>query len=161
MRAVDVHTKSDGELTKRYYAELQRRGPAGFVALNLFRAHKCSSRAKVYKGRARKFRDDAYARKEWSMANLCYILGRAGDKLGIRYGWKIDKSVLFGGGGPNGDPSHVLYVELPTGQVSFHAPKRGEGPEYAGEWDGERVSQERILMFCDMVFEGLWPRKDG
>lgn len=50
MDAITVFEGSDGELTKTYYAELSKRGPIGEVAMNLFRAQKCSERAKVYRG---------------------------------------------------------------------------------------------------------------
>jgi len=38
----------------------------------------------------------------------------------------------------------VVYFELPQGQVSFHSPTRGSGPDYPGEWDGTHTSQDRI-----------------
>jgi len=43
-------------------------------------------------------------------------------------------------------------VDLPEGQVSFHSLARYAGPDYAGDWDGQRKSEERILRFCDQVF---------
>jgi hypothetical protein len=140
----------DGGLTKRYYVELEHRGPAGTVALNLFRAQKCSARAKIYKRRSHT--QEAYARKQWSMANLCDALERYGEPLGIRYGWKSDPGVVFGG-----SASFVLYVEIATGQVSFHSPERGRGPDYERAWDQSRANQERILEFCDMVFDREFP----
>lgn len=46
----------------------------------------------------------------------------------------------------------VLYVDLPTGQVSFHAPERGAGPNYPGKWNGVRgVSGERIVCWCQSL----------
>ena len=48
---------------------------------------------------------------------------------------------------------HVLYVDLPNGQVSFHSPERFDGPDYLGEWDGLRMSEERIIQFCQEVFD--------
>src|SRR5947209_6450005 len=77
-RAIDVYAGSDGEVTKAYYAELEKLGPVGLIALNLFRAQKCSTRAKLYRGgdfRGR-FRDQAYERKNWSVANLSAILNQ-------------------------------------------------------------------------------------
>jgi hypothetical protein len=35
MKALQIYETSDGALTKRYYAELDRRGPIGVVAMNL------------------------------------------------------------------------------------------------------------------------------
>lgn len=150
MRASDVYAGSDGELTKRYYAELATRGVIGFVAMNLFRAQKCSTRAKLYRGGG--FKGEAYDRKNWSMSNLAHALALNGVQLGIAFGWKEDPA----------QPYHkwVMYVELPTGQVSFHAAARGEGPDYPGEWDGERLSDTRILAFCDLVM-GLDPTQGG
>lgn len=150
MKAIDVYTQMDGTLTKRYYTALQQRGVAGVVALNLFRAQKTSARAKVYRKHAHK--SESYARKEWSMANLCDVLEKHGKALFLRYGWKEDPNVVF-----DDQASYVLYVELPTGQVSFHCPRRGKGPDYPGMWDQSKSSQERIIKFCDMVFDYEWP----
>src|SRR5207253_3086437 len=113
------------------YAELEKRGPAGLVAVNLFRAQKCSTRAKVYRGRS--YRDMAYDRKSWSMGNLVEILKLHGAALAIAFGWRADPLTPFGDA-----PSWVLYIDLPQGQVSFHSPSRGEGPEYICAWDGQR-----------------------
>ncbi len=149
IRAADIYLGSDGEATKRYYAELEAIGPIGIVATNLFRAQKCSARAKVYRGGIRgrgSYRSMAYDRKQWAMDNLCRALAEHSESLGIRYGWKRDEATVFGN-----RASWVLYLELPQGQVSFHSPTRGEGPEFAGDWDGVRRSMERILQFCDEV----------
>jgi hypothetical protein len=147
--AADVYVGSNGDVTRAYYAELEKRGPLGMVAMNLFRAQKCSARAKLYRRRAHK--GEAYDRKNWSMGLLCGQLALYGgskhcaDPL-INYGWKQDP----------GTPGYewVLYVDLPQGQVSFHAASRGAGPDYADEWCGEHRSAERIVAFCDAVMEG-------
>jgi hypothetical protein len=157
--AADVYVGSDGDVTKAFYAELEKRGPLGIVALNLFRAQKCSARAKMYRRRAHK--GEAYDRKNWSMRLLCEELERYEvsrsvaekgkyevniGKLSIPYGWKQD---------PNTPGFEwVLYVDLPQGQVSFHAATRGAGPDYQGEWCGEHLSAERIVAFCDAVLNG-------
>lgn len=141
--ALAVYLGSDGEFTKLYYA--------GIVALNLFRAQKCSARAKVYRGGIRgqgSFRGMAYDKKQWSMKCLCEQLEKSAGELGIVWGWKEDP-IAEQSGDPN---SWVLYVELPNGQVSFHSPSRGVGPDFAGEWDRQRQSQERIIAFCDLVY---------
>src|ERR1051326_6304313 len=150
LRAVEVVEGSDGDGTKAYYAELEKCGPVGIVALNLFRAQKCSTRAKGYRGGIRgkgSYRRMAYDRKSWSIENLCRVLAAHSEALGIRYGWKADPACVF-----DQDPSWVLYVDLPQGQVSFHSPNRGEGPDYAADWDGKRLSAERIIQFCDSVY---------
>lgn len=36
----------------------------------------------------------------------------------------------------------ILYIDLPTGQVSWHIPRReliGKFPEYNGSWDGHQI----------------------
>jgi hypothetical protein len=48
----------------------------------------------------------------------------------------------------------VLYIDLLGGQCSFHSPERYKGPDYPGEWDGKRLSGERIIKFCQEVFDG-------
>ena len=47
--------------------------------------------------------------------------------------------------------SWVLYVELPAGQVSFHSPTRGTGPDYTRDWDQQHASEERIIAFACAV----------
>ena len=149
MTAREVFDGSDAELTKAYYKALESRGAVGVVAMNLFRAQKASTRAKLYRGGVRgrgSYKSMAYEKKEWSLAQLVDALYKT--PVAIRHGWKEDPSVLF-----DGSPSWVFYAELPgLGQVSFHAPTRGKGPDYEGEWDGEKKSEERILRFCDRVF---------
>jgi hypothetical protein len=147
MTALEVFRASDGDLTKQFYAALEEHGSIGIVAVNLFRAQKCSSRAKEYRGR--KYKGAAYDRKQWSMDNLCDTLSKHGATLGIRYGWKQDETTLFGD-----EASWVLYVEVPQGQVSFHSPLRGKGPVYEGEWDRcKDMSAGRIIQFCDSVLQ--------
>ena len=146
MRAHDVYVGSDGEVTKRYYAHLGSFGLQGALAVNLFRAQKCSARAKLYRGGKSsqgRWRDLAYDRKNWSMRNLTELLNEHAQTLGIKWGWKCDPRQAF--------HSWVLYVDLPNGQVSFHAGERMKGPDYKGEWDGRHLSCERILAFCESV----------
>jgi hypothetical protein len=149
MRASDIYEGSIGDETKAYYAQLQERGVIGYVAMNLFRAQKCSARAKAYRGG---FKGEAYDRKNWSMGNLAHALVLNGATLGIPFGWKQDPAQAF--------HNWVLYVDLPAGQVSFHSATRGEGPDYAGEWDGNHESAARICAFCDLVM-GLEPHGAG
>lgn len=150
MNAAEVYAGSDGELTKQFYIELQRRGPIGAIAVNLFRAQKCSSRAKVYRGGTggRRYKDMAYERKQWSLGELVKALQKHGAELGFVYGWGRDSKQTFN--------PWVLYVELPEfGQVGFHSPERGVGPDYGSEWDGQRLSEERIIRFCQCVVEAF------
>lgn len=146
-----IYEGSDGEATKALYAELARRGPVGIVAVNLFRASKCSERAKRYRGGIPgqgSYKDMAYRRKQWSLENLDTALAQHAEGLGVRWGWKLDPE----------QPWHkwVLYIDLPgIGQVSFHTDRRGAGPGYAGEWDGVRgASPDRILRWITTLEDG-------
>ena len=150
MNVRDIYNGSDGEATKALYARLSTFGPIGDVALNLFRAQKASTRAKVYRGGVPgrgSYKRMAYDRKNWAMENLCATLAQHASSMGLVYGWQRDDDT---GGYP-----WVLYVDLPTGQVSFHAPSRGLGPDYPGIWDGVRnVSADRIVRWCELVVAG-------
>lgn len=145
MNAIEVFKQQDGKITKSYYATLDAKGPAGQIATALFRAQKRSTAAKRYRGR--RFRSEAYSVKSWSMDELCRLLTLHGTALGIRWGWKEDWETVFGE-----NCSYVLYVDIPFGQVSFHSPQRGIGPDYRGEWDKSKESLSRTLAFCDGVF---------
>jgi hypothetical protein len=85
------------------------------------------------------------------MGELCRLLKEHAAQLGMLWGWKEDPRT------PGFE--WVLYVELPQGQVSFHAPDRGPGPDFKGEWDGLRASQDRIIGFCDMVSSRGYPER--
>ena len=141
--AREVFDQSDGDVTRAYYQELNR-GPVGAIAMNLFRAQKTSTRAKRYRGR--RFKSAAYDVKSYSMSQLSAVLTASAGELGIQWGWKRDPKTVFGE-----ESSWVLYVNIPHGQVSFHSPCRGIGPEYPGSWDGSHKSEERILAYCDAV----------
>lgn len=145
-----IYQGSDGEATKAFYGRLEQLGPRGVIALNLFRACKNSERAKQYRGGMRgrgSYRSMAYDRKQWAIDNLCKVLA---EHAFNNFGWGIDEVLR-----ERGDPHHhVLYVDLPTGQVSFHTAPRGEGPDYGGEWDGVRGSSaDRICRFCARLLE--------
>jgi hypothetical protein len=146
MTPMEVYTASDPVATKALYSRLEARGPIGVVALNLFRAQKCSARAKAYHGGIPgkgSYARMAYERKAWSIGNLCHVLTRHCHELRIIWGWSNDPRESYA--------SWVLYVELPQGQVSFHNTQRLTGPEYFTGWDGQHKSEERILAFCDEV----------
>jgi hypothetical protein len=142
---IRIYQGSNGDATKALYAELEQLGPIGVIGVNLFRACKCSERAKAYrKGPGHK--TAAYDRKDWSIGNLARALHvqHANQLLGIKWGWGSDEA-LRGRGDPH---HHIIYVELPTGQVSFHTGTRHEGPDFAGQWDGvRRQSVDRICRF--------------
>jgi len=115
------------------------------LAVNLFRAQKNSERAKVYRGR--RHRSAAYDTKQWAMMNLCNALLHEAAAAGIGWGWGVDDKQPV--------HRHVLYIDLPTGQVSFHTGTRGEGPDYAGTWDGVAdQAAPRILHWVAALLEG-------
>ena len=139
---MSIYSGSDGTATGKLYAELEALGPMGMIAMNLLRATKASERAKVYRGGG--YRRSAYDKKQWSMDNACRALLAHGAQL--RWGWGEDAT----------QPVHrwVLYVDLPTGQISFHAGARGEGPDYGGEWDGQRgQGPDRITRWCAQLLD--------
>lgn len=140
MRAKEVFNGTDGEATKAYYTLLNARGFYGQLGVALFRAQKRSQAAKRY-GRS-KFKGMAYDVKNWSLGEVCRIL--LSQEHDIVWGWKRDPST----------PGYewVIYVDLPfAGQCSFHNSERLAGPDYPSVWDGDRLSAERIIQFCDSV----------
>lgn len=143
---LSIYEGSDGNTTKLLYERLTKNhGALGDIAVNIFRAHKTSGRAKKYRGGG--YRGMAYDRKDWSIRNLCRVLAECGAAHGIRYGWKVDHS----------REAHqwVIYVDLPTGQVSFHQAARGEGPDYPGEWDGVKMmGPTRICKWIEIILAG-------
>ncbi len=139
-----IYQGSDGESTKALYTRLERLGCIDAIATNLFRAQKASERAKAYRGR--RYKDAAYDKKQWSIDNLCAALIEHAEAAGLTWGW----------GGDDKQPvhRHVVYIDLPTGQVSFHSPMRGAGPDYRGQWDGmPGQSPDRILRWIGRVLE--------
>lgn len=138
--ALEVFVGSDGNKTQALYTHLQGLGPAGIVATNLFRACKASGRAKTYRG---KYKGLAYDKKNWSLQNLCRILEEHGEALGIRHGWKIDPA--------QAKHRWVLYIDLPNGQCSFHSETRHTTRDYAGEWDQQSRSDQRIVAWTQSI----------
>lgn len=140
-----TYAGSSGERTRALYDRLEALGDIGTIAVNLMRSQKTSSRAKVY--RRRSSRGAAYDTKQWAMDNLCRALesGAGGDEI-TSWGWGTDDKQPV--------HRHVLYVDLPTGQVSFHTEYRGAGPGYSGAWDGiEGQSADRILRWCARILD--------
>jgi hypothetical protein len=149
MHARQIYYGSNGGASRSFCSTLERNGAIGQIAAQLFRVQKASSRAKVYRGGVRgsngqrySYRDMAYERKNECIERLCRILEHDSD--GLKWGWGRDEAEF--------EAKHVLYVELPVGQVSFHCPMRYAGPDFDGEWDGEHLSQERVIEFCQRVF---------
>jgi hypothetical protein len=171
-----IFNGTNGDATRALYAMLSLRGPLGHVALNLFRSCKASGQAKRYK-RGGGWITKAYDKKDWSIGLLVDILkqhapnghGAFGESpvpllardgpvgnvalivTHIEWGWGIDEPLRVAG-----DPHHhVLYIELPTGQVSFHIGRRDDGPSHSKPWDGARnMSAPRIVAFVAGVLDG-------
>lgn len=136
-----AYNGSNGGATKALYARLEELGPLGRIAVNLFRAQKNSARAKGYR---RGYRGMAYDRKQWSIDNLSEILTEHAEHCSLPWGWGTDPQQPF--------HNVVLYVDLPTGQVSFHTDRRGDGPDYPGKWDGvPGKSADRIVRWVARV----------
>lgn len=133
--ATKIYTGSDGKKTQAMYDLLKRKGYDGLLAIDLFRATKASARAKLYRGN--QFKEAAYQKKTWSLANLCRRL-KGGP---YTWGWLPDKKMW------------VLYVDMPSfGQMSWHSRERGEGPDYTGEWDKQRRAVHlRVIAFTQHV----------
>lgn len=136
--AHEVYSDNNGERTLALYRHLESLGMHGQLAKHLFRAHKTSGRAKVYRGGG--FKGMAYGRKGESLDAVSRTLTTP-EMVGLYvWGWKTDPK--------QHRHSWVLYVELPTGQVSFHAERRGIGPDFPGDWDGQHgVGDLRICRF--------------
>lgn len=141
-----VYNASSPEETKALYNRLNVRGGIGVIATNLLRACKNSERAKKYRGGNSNgsYRKQAYDRKQWSIENLDRELRAHAEAIGIVWGWGRDEKQFR--------HDAVLYVELPTGQVSFHTEARGMGPDFTGKWDEVRgQGATRIIKFAVMV----------
>lgn len=134
---------SNGAATQALYRSLELLGPAGVIAMNLFRACKCSGRAKAYRSR---YKGEAYERKNWSLQNLCTELAKSAAALGIEWGWGEDDTQEF--------HRWVLYVEIPTSQVSFHTENRMCPKDYPSHWDGSRDSPSRIIRWTTGLLNG-------
>lgn len=132
---------SDATVTRRLHRQLEQAGQPGVIAAALMRAQKASTRAKLYRG---DYVDWSYGRKAVGMTALVGLL--ASDPCGMTWGWGYDPAESWF--------PWVLYVELPEGQVSFHAHGRGDGPDYPGDWDGEHKSVSRIIAFADRILAG-------
>lgn len=139
-----IYQGSDGAATRALFAELGTLGSIGLLAVNLFRACKASERAKEYR---RGYAAVAYEKKQWAMANLCASLCADAAAFGIAWGWGVDLA----------QPVYrrVLYIDLPTWQVSFHTAERGRGPDYPGQWDGAPgQSAGRVCAFVGRLLNG-------
>lgn len=145
---MQVYVGSDGAATKSLYDQLEKLGPAGAIAIDLFRAEKASERAKKYRGGNGhgSYRRQAYDKKQWCIDNLAKALAKHAPETGLVWGWGEDPKQEF--------HRFVLYVELPTGQVSFHTAPRGDGPDYSGQWDEIRgMGPTRVCRWIVSLFQ--------
>src|SRR4051812_47642312 len=92
---LSVFEGSSGEATIKLFEELRALGDMGLVAVELFRAQKSSSRAKVYRGGG--FKGKAYDKKEWALGNLVKALTEQpfDEATALRWGWKQDPAQEF------------------------------------------------------------------
>jgi len=82
--------------------------------------------------RLKRAKDTAYGERN----KLLVFVARLCRALGFRVGMGFDNDQ-----GGDADFRNVLYIDLPTGQVSWHIPEWElplfkELPQYGGEWDG-------------------------
>jgi hypothetical protein len=147
-----VFDGSDAVRTRKFLAHLEKQGQAARIAAALFRSQKASSKAKQYSGGIERsngefhsYRSLSYQKKSRSLEELCSLL--LVDSAGIVWGWDRDDETPHA--------PHVLYLDLPTGQVKFHSVERLAGPDYLGNSDGERAAEARIIAYCEQFTEGL------
>lgn len=154
-----IHTiffGSDGVATRRFCTELRKQGQIGRIAAALFTVQKASNRAKRYHGgipsddgATLPYKDLAYCRKRTFLKQLAELLAHR--DCGLTWGWGLDLK--------QPQANHVLYIDLPQGQVSLHSVQRFVGPDYPGDWDGQNATEDRVLQFCASVWRGAAPAK--
>lgn len=143
---MECYRGSDGDRTIALFKRLEQGGPAGVVAINLFRALKASERAKTkYRG---KWVRIAYEKKNWAISNLAEVLGQHAAGLQITWGWGHDPKAI--------GYEWVLYVDLPgAGQISFHTAQRLPGPDHPTGWDRAiRQGPERLARWAGGLLDG-------
>lgn len=153
-RVREVYDGSNGAATRWLCAEFEQNGHIGRIAAALFNAQKTSSRAREYQGGIEcpggltiPFTEIAYRRKAVIVERLADLLAR--DDCGMVWGWSVNPRQPIA--------QHVLYIDLPQGQVSFHSVRRFIGRDYPGAWDGMNANEDRIIQFCETVWRGGSP----
>ena len=148
----EIFFGSDAVTTRRFCADLRKCGNIGKIAATLFTVQKASSRAKRYRGgipceggRTLPYKDLAYSRKGDFLKRLADLLAQ--DNCGMAWGWGLDLEQHHA--------NHVLYIDLPQGQVSLHSRQRFAGPDYPGEWDGQNATEDRVIGFCESLWHGV------
>ncbi len=84
--------------------------------------------------------DEAYLDRNLAVQVLAALARQLGYQTGIRN---------------REDEWSILYIDLPTGQVSWHIPKdeiAAYFPDYPGEWDGHdlREKRDRLRQFLEV-----------
>lgn len=90
-----------------------------------------TSRGTTYKtGKTESAPEEAYFDRNMAVQVLTKMANQLGYNIGIK-----------------DDPEWpILYIDLPTGQVSWHIPRNeliGTYPKYTGKWDGHDVEEKR------------------
>ncbi|MBL6852365.1 MAG: hypothetical protein ISS15_05430 [Alphaproteobacteria bacterium] len=142
-----VYLGSNGDKTKALYQRLNALGPVGFVASNLFRACKCSERAKDYRRGSQK--REAYRRKQWSLDNLDGV--RCCSNMAQRSG-------SSGAGRPirrRNSTSKCSMSSSRPARLAFTPRRAATARIFVGAWDGVRgEAPERICRWVVQVLEG-------
>ena len=89
--------------------------------------------------------NDAYFDRNQSVM----VMAKMAMKLGYKVGLKTD---------PDEPDWPVLMIDLPTGQVGWHLPRKevaGEWPDYDGEWDGHTLEEKRKRMMEFLRQDGI------
>lgn len=140
MKAIEAFNSRDPAVTVSFQNSLLGRGVRGQLAFGVFRAQKRSTVAKGQ--RKRKFRREAYDGKQEALVYVDRLL-TANDGLVDDWGWAKDSQQNY--------HDQVLYVDLPTGQCSFHSDHSSSAKAYGGKWDRSVESKDSILAYCDEV----------
>ena len=85
-----------------------------------------------------------------ALIELCRLLDD--DRRGMTWGWGASEDLYF--------PCEVLFLDLPTGQVSWPYPERMAGPDYCGRWDGTHANEARILGWVSQVIVDVGPARE-
>jgi hypothetical protein len=149
----EIYHGSNAADTRKLLDRVRELGHAGRIAAVIFRLQKTAARWRSYKGSVTRG-DYSVSRqtlaKEYiteAAAELARLL--TVDDYGIAWGWHFDRHVKFQ------DPEHVLIVELPAGQVSWHVISRGVGPDFAGLPDAvdRETAEQRVLAHVSSMIE--------
>lgn len=141
MKSIEAFESRNPSVTVAFQSSLLSRGVAGQLAFGVFRAQK---RSTVAKGQRRgKYRRGCYDGKNEALKYVDSLMQIHARNLGLTWGWGIDRSQEY--------HSSVLYVDLPTGQCSFHSESSVSTTVYRGNWDRKSNSRDAILAYCDEV----------